>query len=138
MDYKAPAAKADRLERKAARKEARAARKEAKGKGVKAAKLRGKAGMKKAKAGAIRAKQAAKGEKQAARQEKRQAEADLKTIKDKKLLVDQANMARSQKILSWKRSCKELLLRPNAKRQKNLIQTIANTNTEVAKKIKKT
>ena len=32
MDYKAPAAKADRLERKAARKEAKAARKEARGK----------------------------------------------------------------------------------------------------------
>jgi hypothetical protein len=73
MDYKAPAAKADRLERKAARKQARADRKEAKGKSGKAAKIRAKAAVKSAKANKKRTKQAVKGEKQAARQEKRLA-----------------------------------------------------------------
>lgn len=70
--------------------------------------------------------------------EKRQAENDLEHLKEKKAICDQTNQARAQKILSWKRTAKELLNKPNQKKQKNLINTITNTNTEVARKIKKT
>jgi len=73
MDYKAPAAKADKLKRKAARKEARADRQEARGKAGKAAKTRAKAAVKTAKAGAKEAKSAAKAGRQAARQDKKTA-----------------------------------------------------------------
>jgi hypothetical protein len=73
MDYKAPAAKADRLKRKAARKEARADRQEARGKAGKAAKTRAKAAVKTAKAGAKEAKSAAKAGRQAARKDKKLA-----------------------------------------------------------------
>lgn len=73
MDYKAPAAKADRLKRKAARKEARADRQEARGKAGKAAKTRAKAAVKTAKAGAKEAKSAAKAGRQAARQDRKAA-----------------------------------------------------------------